>query len=1581
MRRYAAIAITVITVLGLFGEASAAPKIAKGDDKYAETANPEAKNRKVSFVSKVHEPGLPLKYSTYLMNGTDAAAAPVFVMMEQNESTTPPKMETFAAEGLIPPGLVVFVMNGSLMPTVKGGFSRYMRGEAFGRPGRGFPSVLIDELIPVAARNCGVTVSNDPDMHFICGSSAGGGATLNAVWYRNDYFRRAYAASPSVDALRGGEDILRLIRMTETKPLRIFISTGDREPDRTGGDLFYDDMQLRSAFDFAGYPCELMYFPQGGHNAGVGDVDMMRRMFAFVWKDWRTTKIVPPRNPVRVASLVADGTAWAECKASVPAKRSVSAAGGVYSCDGGRIVFTKGGSSKPVAECFSRVEAISLSSDGWRLYVVDASRRDIFALTVEPDGSLGFPFQLAPIRLAHDATRLSATDLLTLENDRVLAATELGVQSSLSFGALDVVLPLPGDLPVDRIWMDGKTLYAQSGRRVFRRELLVAAARDDVITKPLSSYYAIPGENKYSGHRPQFEEAYRTLKPIVVTNRIQVAPAAAPVAAAPAVSCAAKCGAVDYIAHQGEEALAPGHSRAAYRLAVAHGLDWLKLDVHETKDGHVVLQHDATLKATMNSDERISDLTLAEIEAKGCYGTRTAYTNETITTLTDALEIAKGMRKGVWVDFKYFTPAFAQKVFARLDAAGFGSDRIMVATWNRNALRWVKENRPGVRRVAHTYIRKRDDGFHVNALASGKNGETVCATEAEVAEVLDAQGKALGLHGFNMPAPSFTRRKGGYDTTPWMIAELHRRGYWVSVWFVFNAAAGEFYRKAGADAFVTNCKANTFPHNGALTVAGATVAYRVPRTSWLGTNFCVAAAQDVARVLGKAVGREIACVTEDSLPAGAKNVIYVGDTAAARAAGLDVSAWPAQECLLRCDGERAFVAARTGMGVNNGAVEFLRRFADFYFVSFWGGDEPVARNPSLAIPKHDARVVPAIRNRSMYSGSVPDGQKAYCQRVRLQPDGFGRRMEFMRRQRLFLINAECDDLDRVSEQTHGCHSQFDYLPPEKYFKDHPEYYSMGKDGVRHGTPNRGSQLCFTNPDVLELVYRSMVGFIEADRKADPVNYPKIYDFTQMDSCRILCECPSCRAVKAKYNRVKGGYAEGGDTGLQLEFVNKLAKRIAAKYPDVVIRTFAYVSTEEIPDGIAPEKNVMIWLCDLYSYSDHERPLGEGPLNKKRGDLVEGWAKLVPNIQLWDYMLTGPQRGGSFPEVNARALASDAKLFRRCGIQRVFLEASYQGAAFWDLNAFLAGQLYFNPDADVGSLLDKYCRMYGAAAPQMRNAIDYLMARMAEAPQPTFLEWSSRNFAWRSAETFAELKRRLDPVYAAQTEPSVKARVADVLLETCRELLPALKSDEAAAAEYARVKADSLKYLGAYLPYSVLSPKEREALKDDFEGMLAMLEADFSDKPAVFNGVKRSDMVAMDYHSLDPRTRKQKVVADAKSSVGYACSWGDGTRHDTLTGGIYDTTTSEYLGRFVAKLAADEPGYTWHRMGVGRVSKSCMLYLTKSWVPNFGLGKLYRSCDGMEDVNNWEVWASVRRGEGERLLIDRVLLRRVPPGTK
>ena len=85
-------------------------------------------------------------------------------------------------------------------------------------------------------------------------------------------------------------------------------------------------------------------------------------------------------------------------------------------------------------------------------------------------------------------------------------------------------------------------------------------------------------------------------------------------------------------------------------IAVREAPDDHPLDRRNAEVLAVVLQHDATLRQTMGWDARIDSLTLAEIREKGRCRTRTVYTNETIATLPEALEIAKGMKKGVWVD-------------------------------------------------------------------------------------------------------------------------------------------------------------------------------------------------------------------------------------------------------------------------------------------------------------------------------------------------------------------------------------------------------------------------------------------------------------------------------------------------------------------------------------------------------------------------------------------------------------------------------------------------------------------------------------------------------------------------------------------------------------------------------------------------------------------------------------------------------------------------------------------------------------------------------------------------------------------
>ena len=263
---------------------------------------------------------------------------------------------------------------------------------------------------------------------------------------------------------------------------------------------------------------------------------------------------------------------------------------------------------------------------------------------------------------------------------------------------------------------------------------------------------------------------------------------------------------VRYVAHQGEEHLARNHTMAAYRFAVEHACDFIKLDVRETKDGEVVIQHDANLRAIYGTNLVIATSTLAELRAV-C----PEDPSDRIVTLQEALVEARKL-PGVWIDFKHFKPAFAEKVFRILSEAGVTDDRIVVGTWSKAALRYVRTARPRVKRVAHTYIRRKDDGYHTNAA----DEKTAFATLEDVYAAIVRHRDELDLFGFNMPC-GYTE----YTTPDWMVKRMKDAGMWVAIWFVNEPLSGAYYRKAGADAFVTACKAETdCPVPGMMPVRG-----------------------------------------------------------------------------------------------------------------------------------------------------------------------------------------------------------------------------------------------------------------------------------------------------------------------------------------------------------------------------------------------------------------------------------------------------------------------------------------------------------------------------------------------------------------------------------------------------------------------------------------------------------------------------------------------------------------------------------------------------------------------------------------
>ena len=67
------------------------------------------------------------------------------------------------------------------------------------------------------------------------------------------------------------------------------------------------------------------------------------------------------------------------------------------------------------------------------------------------------------------------------------------------------------------------------------------------------------------------------------------------------------------LAHRGASALAPENTIEAFRLAVEAGAGGLELDVHMTRDGHIVVIHDATVDRTTNGTGAVSEMTLEEL--------------------------------------------------------------------------------------------------------------------------------------------------------------------------------------------------------------------------------------------------------------------------------------------------------------------------------------------------------------------------------------------------------------------------------------------------------------------------------------------------------------------------------------------------------------------------------------------------------------------------------------------------------------------------------------------------------------------------------------------------------------------------------------------------------------------------------------------------------------------------------------------------------------------------------------------------------------------------------------------------------
>ncbi len=75
---------------------------------------------------------------------------------------------------------------------------------------------------------------------------------------------------------------------------------------------------------------------------------------------------------------------------------------------------------------------------------------------------------------------------------------------------------------------------------------------------------------------------------------------------------------VQIVAHRGSSGDRPENTLPAFAEAVRVKADIIELDVHLSKDGHLIVMHDETVDRTTNGKGRICDKTLTELKRIEC---------------------------------------------------------------------------------------------------------------------------------------------------------------------------------------------------------------------------------------------------------------------------------------------------------------------------------------------------------------------------------------------------------------------------------------------------------------------------------------------------------------------------------------------------------------------------------------------------------------------------------------------------------------------------------------------------------------------------------------------------------------------------------------------------------------------------------------------------------------------------------------------------------------------------------------------------------------------------------------------------
>jgi hypothetical protein len=435
------------------------------------------------------------------------------------------------------------------------------------------------------------------------------------------------------------------------------------------------------------------------------------------------------------------------------------------------------------------------------------------------------------------------------------------------------------------------------------------------------------------------------------------------------------------------------------------------------------------------------------------------------------------------------------------------------------------------------------------------------------------------------------------------------------------------------------------------------------------------AAKELQMFLKQIGGAELPVVGDEGPVA--EHEIILGDNAHLRALGVspDLAGLGDEGYIIRTVGPRLVIAGARRRGTMYGVYSLLDEHLGCRW--FTAAISRIPKRDPLTLPNINVRVVPRLIYREPFWREAWDGDWAARNRMNSSAAHLG--------------------------EEHGgkityypfVHSFYTLIPPDKYFAQHPEWFSEigGKRTAKY------AQLCLTNEEMLQEAIKNVKGWIRDHPEAT------IFSVSQND-WGGWCTCDKCLAVEQR---------EGSHSGPILEFVNRIADAIAPEYPNVWIDTLAYSYSRKPPKTLKPQPNVIIRLCSIECCFSHPLDGCDSKENQAFVRDLRAWHEICAANQLfiWDYATNF--RNYPQPLCNIRSLRPNIRTFVENGVIGIFEQGCYTttGGEFAELKAYLMARFLWNPDYQYETALTEYLDgVYGPAAPAIRRYINLFIDNAA-----------------------------------------------------------------------------------------------------------------------------------------------------------------------------------------------------------------------------------------------------------------------------